>query len=239
MDKLSKLMLQEPIKAEVKADSNELYLYGTVGDAWDGITLKDVKRKAEAIESNHVKLHINSYGGDATEGVAIRNYLKDKFDTIEAVIDGIAASAASIIALSGDTVDMPSGSTLMIHNPHTIAIGNRTELLKTVKALESLEESYKDIYMEHFSGSREELSELMDNESWLGAEEAKAYGFVTAVEDGEDNLPSYAALLEAKIANIDVKDVTENIGEFKEQPKAQEKNVLLKRIFKSLKEGEK
>src|SRR5699024_9284621 len=158
LDKLSTLMLQEPIKAEVKADSNELYLYGTVGDAWDGITLKDVKRKAEAIESNHVKLHINSYGGDATEGVAIRNYLKDKFDTIEAVIDGIAASAASIIALSGDTVDMPSGSTLMIHNPHTIAIGNRTALLKTVKALESLEESYKDIYMEHFSGSREELT---------------------------------------------------------------------------------
>src|SRR5699024_1112751 len=140
---------------------------------------------------------------------------------------------------SGDTVDMPSGSTLMIHNPHTIAIGNRTALLKTVKALESLEESYKDIYMEHFNGSREELTELMDNESWLGAEEAKTYGFVTAVEEGENSLPSYAALIEAKIKNIDTEVITGKIDEFKEQPKAQEKNVLLKRIFKSLKEGEK
>lgn len=181
--KLAQMMIEKPIKADVSNAENKLYLYGTIGDYWDGVTLDDVKNTTRDMDKSKVTVYINSYGGDAVEGVAIRNFLKDTFNKIDVIIDGIAASAASVIAICGDTLIMPTGTTYMIHNPWTIAFGNRQDLLKEISALGSLEQSYRNIYMERFTGTEDELIELMEDESWLTAEEAEELGFATTVED--------------------------------------------------------
>jgi len=176
------MIIQEPIKSEITTEENTLYLYGTIGDHWDGVTLKQVQKTSANLNKDHVTIYINSYGGDATEGVAIRNYLKNTFSAIDVYIEGIAASAATVIATCGQTLTMPTGTTFMIHTPWTIALGNRQDLLKEVGALESLEQSYRAIYMEKFTGSEEDLIQLMEDESWLTAEEAEQFGFVNEVE---------------------------------------------------------
>lgn len=172
-------MVEEPIKASVSTEEDKLFLYGTIGDAWDGVTLDYVRRMSSRLDKTKLTVHINSYGGDATEGVAIRNYIKSTFDEVDVVIDGIAASAASVIATCGNTLTMPSGTTFMIHNPWAYVIGNKSDLQKEIGALESLEQSYRDIYMERFNGTEDELGELMENESWLTAEQAETFGFAT------------------------------------------------------------
>lgn len=183
-------MVEEPIKASVSTEEDKLFLYGTIGDAWDGVTLEYVRRMSSRLDKTKLTVHINSYGGDATEGVAIRNYIKSTFDEVDVVIDGIAASAASVIATCGNTLTMPSGTTFMIHNPWAYVIGNKSDLLKEIGALESLEQSYRDIYMERFNGTEDELGVLMENESWLTAEQAETFGFATkTVKDGDSVEP--------------------------------------------------
>lgn len=180
-------MIKEPIKSEITTEENTLYLYGTIGDDWDGVTLKQIQRAAKPLNKEQVTIYINSYGGDATEGVAIRNYLINTFDRIDVYVEGIAASAASVIATCGETLTMPTGTTFMIHNPWTIAFGNRQDLLKEIGALESLEQSYRSIYMEKFTGSEKDLAQLMEDESWLTAEEAEQFGFANEIETVEPN----------------------------------------------------
>ena len=183
-------MVEEHIKASVSTEEDKLFLYGTIGDAWDGVTLEYVRRMSSRLDKTKLTVHINSYGGDATEGVAIRNYIKSTFDEVDVVIDGIAASAASVIATCGNTLTMPSGTTFMIHNPWAYVIGNKSDLLKEIGALESLEQSYRDIYMERFNGTEDELGVLMENESWLTAEQAETFGFATkTVKDGDSVEP--------------------------------------------------
>lgn len=198
--KLAKLMTEKPIKADVSITDNKLYLYGTVGDYWGGITLDEVKYQVKNMEKTNLIVHIHSYGGDATEGVAIRNFLMDSFSNIDVVIDGIAASSASIIAMCGKTLTMPAGTTYMIHNPWAGIIGNRQDLLREAKALESLEQSYRNVYMERFTGTEEELMELMEEESWLTAEEAGELGFATKVaEPTQDIVQEENSLLVANL----------------------------------------
>lgn len=195
------MMTEKPIKAEVSATDNKIYLHGTIGDDWDGVTLDQVRRVSNNLDKNKVTVYINSYGGDATEGVAIRNYLKNTFDDIDVVIEGIAASAASVIATCGNTLTMPSGTTYMIHNPWTYVIGNKSDLQKEIGALESLEQSYRDIYMERFTGSEEELMELLENESWLTAEQAEVFGFATSASKEQKNDETQDSLLVATLLN--------------------------------------
>lgn len=221
-------MTEEPIKADVSIAENKLYLYGTIGDNWDGVTLDDVKNTVEEMDKSKVTVYINSYGGDAAEGVAIRNFLKESFGKIDVVIDGIAASAASVIATCGDTLFMPTGTTYMIHNPWTIVLGDREELLKGVNSLESLETSYRNIYMERFTGSEEELIELMDNESWLTADEAEKLGFATQKEgpNSDENETAEENTLVANLLNKYVATNKENVNENLSDSKKEESNFL-------------
>lgn len=208
--KLAQMMANKPIKADVSQQENKLYLYGTIGDSWDGVTLDDVKRTVRTMDKSNVTIYINSYGGDATEGVAIRNFLMNTFEKIDVVVEGIAASSASIIATCGESLTMPVGTTYMIHNPWTFVIGNRKDILREANTLESLEQSYRNIYMERFTGDEEELIQLMDEESWLTADEAQAFGFATrkestdeVVEDKQEQNSLVASLLNKYAARAD------------------------------------
>ena len=130
-----------------------------------------------------INLHINSPGGSVFEGIAIYNMLKQNKAHVNVYVDGLAASIASVIAMSGDAIFMPSNSMLMIHNPWTMAVGNASELRKQADDLDKITESSIQTYLNQAGDKLDEetLRQLMDDETWLTAKEAVDYGLATEV----------------------------------------------------------
>lgn len=171
-----------------KEKTAELILYGSIGsdEYWDDISDKVFKQDIENLgDVENITLHINSPGGSVFSAVAIANTLKNHKAKVTANIDGLAASAATIITSACDTVRMPKNALFMIHNPITFAYGNNQEMQKTVKMLDKVKNSIIETYLNKTKTDKETLSELMDNETWMDAETAKAYGFVDEIVDEE------------------------------------------------------
>ena len=164
----------------------ELILYGSIGsdEYWDDISDKAFKQDIENLgDVENITLYINSPGGSVFSAVAIANTLKNHKAKVTANIDGLAASAATIITSACDTVRMPKNALFMIHNPITFAYGNNQEMQKTVKMLDKVKNSIIETYLNKTKTDKETLSELMDNETWMNAEEAKEYGFIDEILD--------------------------------------------------------
>lgn len=130
-----------------------------------------------------INLHINSPGGEVFEGIAIYNMLKQHKAYINVYVDGLAASIASVIAMAGDTVYMPENSMLMLHNPSTIVFGNADDLRKEADDLDKITQSVLTSYLDKAGDKLEEeqLSEILDNETWLSASEALDFGLADEV----------------------------------------------------------
>ena len=166
--------------------SAELILYGSIGsdEYWDDISDKAFKQDIENLgDVENITLHINSPGGSVFSAVAIANTLKNHKAKITANIDGLAASAATIITSACDTVKMPKNALFMVHNPITFAYGNNQDMQKTLEMLNKVKNSIIETYLNKAKTDKETLSELMDNETWMTAEEAKEYGFVDEILD--------------------------------------------------------
>lgn len=166
--------------------SAELILYGSIGsdEYWDDISDKAFKQDIENLgDVENITLHINSPGGSVFSAVAIANTLKNHKAKITANIDGLAASAATIITSACDTVRMPKNALFMVHNPITFAYGNNQDMQKTLEMLNKVKNSIIETYLNKAKTDKEILSELMDNETWMSAEEAKEYGFVDEILD--------------------------------------------------------
>ncbi|WP_445449000.1 head maturation protease, ClpP-related [Enterococcus faecalis] len=165
------------------SDEANLYLHGDIGDSWwgEGVTAIKVIQALDGIETDKVRVHINTYGGDVFEGIAIYNILKESDKNIVTYIDGIAASAGSLIALAGTKLVMPINSQLMIHNPWTYAAGNADDLDKVVSSLRATEQSIIATYMQKFIGNEDEIKELLSAEKFMTAEEAVAFGFADEI----------------------------------------------------------
>ena len=164
--------------------SAELILYGSIGsdEYWDDISDKAFKQDIENLgDVENIILHINSPGGSVFSAVAIANTLKNHKAKITANIDGLAASAATIITSACDTVRMPKNALFMVHNPITFAYGNNQDMQKTLEMLNKVKNSIIETYLNKAKTDKETLSELMDNETWMSAEEAKEYGFVDEI----------------------------------------------------------
>lgn len=131
----------------------------------------------------NINLHINSPGGSVFEGIAIYNMLKQNSARINVYIDGLAASIASVIAMSGDAIFMPSNSMMMVHNPWVMAIGNASELRKQADDLDQITKSSIQTYLAKAGDKLDEktLTQLMDDETWLTAQEAVDYGLADEV----------------------------------------------------------
>jgi ATP-dependent Clp protease, protease subunit len=130
-----------------------------------------------------LRVHINSPGGDVQGGVNIANALRDqrvsKGRTVETIIDGLAASSASIIAMAGSVVRMADNALVMIHNPYGAMVGNATEMRKMGDWLDSIRGQIVATYQWHSKMSADEIAALMDAETWMSADEAIANGFAT------------------------------------------------------------
>lgn len=170
----------------------ELYIYGDIVDyAWfeDDVSANDIRKKLSESNAKTINVHINSLGGDTFTGVAIYNLLREKSKTSRIVtyVDAIAASAASIIAMAGDEVIMPSNTLMMIHNCWTFGIGNANELRKTADDMDKIMDAVIQCYLSKVKISENELRNLLDEETYLTAQEALEKGFCDKVQELSEN----------------------------------------------------
>lgn len=160
-----------------------LHLNGTIAsESWvdDDVTPQIFKNELMS-GSGPLTLWINSPGGDVFAAAQIYNMLMDYKDDVTVNIDGIAASAASVIAMAGTTANMSPVAMMMIHNPMTIAIGDSKEMEKAIAMLSEVKESILNAYEIKTSLSRVQLSHLMDAESWFNAKKALELGFADSI----------------------------------------------------------
>lgn len=156
-----------------------LRLEGAIAEeSWfgDDVTPAAFKNELHAGDGP-ITVWINSPGGDCVAAAQIYNMLMDYPADVTVVIDGIAASAASVIAMAGTTVKMSPVSLMMIHNPLTVAMGDSEEMRKAIQLLDEVKESIINAYEIKTSMSRTKLSHLMDAETWMNAKKALELGF--------------------------------------------------------------
>lgn len=156
-----------------------LFLNGTIAEeSWFDDDVIPQLFKDELNKGNgNITVWINSPGGDCVAAAQIYNMLIDYKGDVTVKIDGIAASAASVIAMAGTKVLMNPVSMLMIHNPMTVAFGNKGEMEKAISMLDEVKESIINAYEIKTRLSRAKLSHLMDSETWMDANKAVELGF--------------------------------------------------------------
>jgi ATP-dependent protease ClpP protease subunit/uncharacterized Zn finger protein (UPF0148 family) len=148
------------------------------------ITAENFKASVDQFKGRKKILRVNSYGGEVFDGFAIYNTIKDESQLWEATIDGIAASISSIIPLAASKVKAHSNSMIMIHNPAVLIMGDSKALKKEAGVLDKLKNSAIDIYSQRMKGwSKEDIAELMDDETWFTAKEALEIGLVDEIID--------------------------------------------------------
>lgn len=206
---------------KIQAKAAEIMIYGDIStyDSWwddSAVTPQKFNDELKALgdDVDEISVRINSNGGSVFAGVAIHSMLKRHKAKITVYVDGIAASIASIIAMAGDEIVMPNGSMLMIHNPWTFAMGNAKEFRKLADDLDEIGGSMMDIYVARTGVDRDELTQLLDDETWMSATTAVEKGFATRVE--EDSQP-IAASMRGTTAIIN--GVEMDLSKFKNAPK--------------------
>ena len=174
-----------------------LELNGTIAEeSWfdDDITPAMFKEELFA-GTGPITIWINSPGGDCIAASQIYSMLMDYKGDVTVKIDGIAASAASVVAMAGTKVLMAPTALMMIHNPATIAYGDHTDMAKAIEMLEEVKESIINAYEIKTNLSRSKLSHLMDAETWMNAKKAIELGFADGMLEDEkksDDAPPYA-----------------------------------------------
>lgn len=165
------------------SDARTLYFNGAIAEeSWfgDEITPKAFKEELESSQGDIV-IWLNSPGGDCIAASQIYSMLMNYKGNITVKIDGIAASAASVIAMAGTNVLMAPTALMMIHNPLTVAIGDSEEMQRAIDMLSEVKESIINAYEIKTSLSRVRLSNLMDAETWLNANKALELGFADGI----------------------------------------------------------
>jgi len=173
-------------------EERTLYLNGPIAEeTWWGDEVTPAAFKEELLAgSGPITVWINSPGGDVFAAAQIYNMLMDYTGAVTVKIDGIAASAASVIAMAGGEVLVSPVSMLMIHNPATIAIGDSEEMLKAKALLDEVKESIINAYELKTGLSRAKLSHFMDAETWMNANKAVELGFADKIMFADDEEPA-------------------------------------------------
>lgn len=198
-----------------KGQSAEIYLYGAIGQSFwdDAISAKQFSEELNKLDKNvkEIVVRINSAGGDVFDGISIYNLIQSKKKTAKVIcmVDGLAASIASIIMLAGDEVIMNEGSLMMIHKPWSFAAGNSNDLEKMINRLDDVEEQLLSIYAKKTKKTRAELRLMLSADNgegtWMDANMAKEQGFV-------DKISEDSALIAASAKNVSwVKNMPKNI----------------------------
>lgn len=171
----------------LKDDVGNIDLYGEISDVtWWGDEITPTQFKGDLDKLGDIKnldIHINSGGGDVFAGFTIYNILSRHSAHKTVYIDGLAASIASLIAMAGDEIIMPTNSMMMIHNAWAAIAGNAKELRDMADELDKVDGLLRSTYVNKTGMSEDEIADLMANESWFTADEALEKGFATSVEE--------------------------------------------------------
>lgn len=159
-----------------------IHLYDEVGAFGSGS--KEFLADLAKLNGQHIHLRINSPGGSVVEGTAIYNALRRHQGGLTVHIDALAASMASVIAMSGSPVYIADNALLMIHNPWTVSMGDSDQLRKEADLLDKLKSTLVNAYVRKTGMDQNQVAEMMDAETWLDAVEAVALGFADAIEEG-------------------------------------------------------
>lgn len=186
-------------------ETRTLYLSGEISDeTWFGDEVTPRLFKDELMAgSGDITLWINSPGGDVFAAAQIYNMLMDYPGRVTVKIDGLAASAASVIAMAGSQVEMSPVAMMMIHNPITVAIGDSKEMQKAIDMLAEVKESIVNAYEIKTGLSRNKISRLMDAETWFNAKKAMELGFADSIlytEENKEGEPDLDAMLFSRVA---------------------------------------
>lgn len=179
------------LRLDANADSADLYIYETIGSDWwgNGVTAAGVADELKSLKDSvqTINCHVNSPGGDVFDGVAIYNQLAQHKATVNMFVDGLAASAASVIACAGDTIQIAENAMIMIHNPWAVVLGEAKDMRKMADTMDKIKETLVLTYQKRSGQMASDISRWMDEETWLTGQEAVDKGFATAV------MPSKAA----------------------------------------------
>ena len=207
-----------PLAADDDEDDATITIFDQIGVDWwtgEGVTAKRVSAALRKIGNRDVTVRINSPGGDVFEGTAIYQALRKHKARVTVEIMGVAASAASIIAMAGDEISMGLGTWMMIHNTWSIGIGNRDDLRDLADTLEAFDNGLLDIYVARTGGDRASITEMMVSETWLTPTNAVEQGFADVVDDDlsietdesdGDNSKARAALAKRTVENALAKE---------------------------------
>lgn len=168
-------------QTEKRAD---IYIFGDI-TSWEwlesDVSSFTLSRAIRDLDADEITVHINSYGGEVAEGLAIHNSLKNHPAKIRTVCDGFGCSAASVVFMAGEERLMNPASLLMIHNAWSSASGNAAELRKAADDLDVISQTAAEAYKAKIHISEEELTALLDHESWITPRDAVAWGFATGI----------------------------------------------------------
>lgn len=163
---------------------NVITMFDIIGeDFWSGggVTAKGVASQLRAIGDRPVEVQINSPGGDMFEGIAIYNVLREHPQPITIKVMGMAASAASVITMAGDTVEIGAASFIMIHNCWVLAMGNRHDMRETADFLEPFDAAMVEVYAARSGQSADDITKWMDAETFMSGSQAIERGFADAL----------------------------------------------------------
>lgn len=192
----------------------KIIMEGVIGEVYDWLQDEIKATSYKGIESqlkevsDDLELHINSKGGDAFEGIAIMNSLRNySKGTKTAIIDGFCASAATLPLFAMDSVKAHESALFVFHKAATMAFGHADDIRKTASELDTIDSVVVDLYMTKFTGSADELHALMDEDKVITAQQALDYGFIDEV------IPNSATDAELAAKPIDVALQSETIEE--------------------------
>jgi ATP-dependent Clp endopeptidase proteolytic subunit ClpP len=172
------------VRIESKGSETELLLYGVIGmDFWtgDGITSKDVAEQLQQAGDKSLRVRINSPGGDVFEGLGIYTALSQYAGDVAVQIDSLAASAAAVVAMAGDTIEIAPAALMMIHDAWGLLVGNAQDAREFADVLDKIDTQIAGTFAGQTGKSAEDIRKAMDAESWYTAEEAVAFGLADGI----------------------------------------------------------
>lgn len=188
--------------ARATPKNNEMFLYDQIGQDWfgEGITASSVAGEIKSFSDQSLPLdiYVNSPGGSVFEGMAIYNQLMRYPGKKNFHIDGIAASIASVIVMSGDTIEIAENASMMIHSASGAAMGTADDMVKYADSLRMIDTQILDTYTARSGGGRAAIEKLVKAETWLTGKEALALGMVTSVTASKTVDAKFAMLAQFK-----------------------------------------
>lgn len=163
----------------------EILLYDEIG-LW-GVTAKAFTQALATAGPGPLTLRINSPGGDVFDGLAMFSALNQHDGPVNVVVDGLAASAASFLALAGSTISMAPNAFLMIHNAWGVVVGNKGDMTDTADVLGKIDGQLASLYAQKTGQGQDAIATMMDAETWFTAQEAKDAGFIDTILDASQN----------------------------------------------------